>query len=57
MYFDSPPTIILDGASLSIIAAPSLKNSGEKIIVDSGYFLLTASVKPTGIVDLITIVE
>ena len=41
---------------LSYKAFPSLKNSGENIILSILYFFLTLLIKPTGIVDLITII-
>ena len=45
-----------DGCKLSYNALPSLKNSGEKIILLNLYFFFILSVYPTGIVDLITMV-
>ena len=53
---DCSPTIILDGYKLSYKARPSLKNSGENIILSVSNIALTFSVYPTGTVDLITIV-
>ena len=46
--------IILDGYKLSFKAFPSLKNSGEKIILLLENFCCKKHVCPTGIVDLIT---
>ena len=50
------PKIILDGYKLSYSAFPSLKNSGENIILFILYFVFILSVNPTGTVDLIIIV-
>ena len=49
------PTTILDGYRLSYRAYPSLKNSGEKIILSVLYLFFRYSVCPSGRVDLITI--
>ena len=53
---DFSPTIILDGYKLSYNAFPSLKNSGLNIIFSISYFSFIACIKPTGTVDLTTIV-
>ena len=50
------PTIILEGWRLSYKAFPSLKNSGEKIMLSASNISFTLFVYPTGTVDLITIV-
>ena len=53
---DFSPTIMRDGYKLSYKALPSRKNSGEKIILSTPNFAFNCSVKPTGTVDLITII-
>ena len=50
------PIIILEGYKLSYNACPSLKNSGENIILSILYFSFIDFINPTGIVDFITIV-
>src|SRR5690554_5014893 len=52
---DCSPTIIREGYRLSYKALPSLKNSGEKIILSVLNISLTSFVYPTGMVDLIII--
>ena len=49
------PTTIRLGDNVSFNELPSLKNSGEKTILLFLYSSLNDSVKPTGMVDLITI--
>ena len=51
------PTTILEGYKLSYKAFPSLKNSGEKIRLSMPYFSFIDLVKPTGIVDLIIMID
>jgi len=46
------PTTILDGYRLSYNAFPSLKNSGENIMLLVLYFFRASLVYPTGTVDL-----
>jgi hypothetical protein len=55
-FFECSPTTILEGYKLSYKAFPSLRNSGEKMILKSGCFSRCSCVYPTGIVDLIMIV-
>ena len=55
-YWLFSQTIILDVYKLSYKALPSLKNSGENIMLSIPYFSFIFLVNPTGIVDLITIV-
>src|SRR5690625_1111873 len=51
---DCSPTMILDGYKLSYKALPSLRNSGENMMLSVSNFSLTDFVYLTGMVDLIT---